>query len=184
MKDKLSFGLSGNPSPVTYARLELASQRFHTRKGESLGQGLHVDGELGATLHQGSPTWQVRLSGGADRNRLAAGLPADLLATVLSPFSTVESLIPKRFSTLGVGSTLRLGQAGGPVRRMNGFIDVWVGRQWPSKELAYSLRMAAALPVLSAGEFRLEVSYSNVQNGITGAGKSYRGIALRYRHDF
>jgi hypothetical protein len=67
---------------------------------------------------------------------------------------------------------------------MNGFIDVWVGRQWPSRELAYSLRMAAALPVLSAGEFKLEVSYSNVQNGITGAGKSYRGIALRYRHDF
>lgn len=184
MKDKLSFGLSGNPSPATYARVELAGQHFHTRKGEALGQGLHVDGELGTTLLQGSPTWQVRLSGGADRNRLAASLPAELLVTVLSPFSTVESLIPKRFSTLGVGSTLRIGQATGPSRSMNGVIDVWVGRQWPSKELAYSLRMAAALPVLSVGEFKLEVSYSNVQNGITGPGKSYRGIALRYRHDF
>lgn len=184
MKDKLSFGLSGNLSPASYARVEFAGQHFHTRKGEALGQGVHVDGELGATLLQGSRTWQVRMSGGADRNRLATSLPAELLATALSPFSTVESLIPKRFSTLGVGSTLRIGQAGGPARSMNGFIDVWVGRQWPSRELAYSLRMAAAFPVLSAGEFKLEVSYSNVQNGITGAGKSYRGIALRYRHDF
>lgn len=180
MKDKLSFGLSGKPSPMTYARVELASQRFHTRKGDALGHGWHGEGELGATLRQGSPVWQVRLSGGADRNRLAASLPAELLGTTLSPFSTVESLIPRRFSTLGVGSTLRIGQA----RSVNGFIDVWVGRQWPSRELAYSLRTAAALPVLSVGEFKLEVSYSNVQNGITGAGKSYRGVALRYRHDF
>lgn len=183
-KDKLSLGFSGNPSPMTNARLELASQRFETRKGDALGRGLHVEGELGALVLQASPSWHVRLSGSADRNRLAASLPSELVGTVLPAFSTVESLIPKRFSTLGVGSTLRIGQSDGPARTVNGFVDVWVGRQWPSSEVAYSLRMAAALPVRSAGEFRLEVSYSNVQNGITGAGKAYRGIALRYRHDF
>jgi tetratricopeptide (TPR) repeat protein len=183
-KDKLSFGLSGNPSLTTNARLEFASQRFETRNGDALGRGFHVEGELGALVLPASPIWHVRLSGSADRNRLAESLPPDLVGTVLSPFSTVESLIPRRFSTLGVGSTLRIGQVDGPARSANGYVDVWIGRQWPSKELAYSLRMASVLPVQSAGEFTVEVSYSNVQNVITGAGKSYRGIALRYRHEF
>ena len=137
-KDKLSFGISGNPSPMTNARFELAGQRFHTRKGDALGSGVHVEGELGATLLQGSPLWQVRLSGSADQNHLAENLPPGLAGTVLSSFSTVESLIPKRFSTLGTGSTLRFGKSEGPERGSNGFIDVWAGRQWPAKEIAYS----------------------------------------------
>jgi tetratricopeptide (TPR) repeat protein len=183
-KDKLSFGLSGNPSLMTNARVELASQRFQTRKGDALGRGIHLEGEIGAVVLQGSPTWQVRLSGSADRNQLADSLPPDMVGTVLPPFSTVESLIPKRFSTLGAGSTLRIGQADGPGRGANGFVDVWVGRQWPANELAYSLRVAAALPVRSAGEFKIEAYYSNVQTYVTGTGKSYRGIAVGYRHDF
>ncbi|MDP3708512.1 MAG: tetratricopeptide repeat protein [Polaromonas sp.] len=183
-KDKLSFGLSGNPSSMTNARVEFASQRYQTRKGDALGRGTHLEGEIGAVVLQGSPTWHVRLSGSADRNQLAASLPPDLVGTVLSPFSTVESLISKRFSTLGAGSTLRIGQADGPGRGANGFVDVWVGRQWPANELAYSLRVAAALPVRSAGEFKLEGYYTNVQSSVTGSGKSSRGIAVGYRHEF
>lgn len=183
-KDKLSVGLSGNPSPTTNARFELAGQRFQTRQGDALGSGLHLESEIGATLLQGSPIWQVRLSGSADRNRLAANLPSSLVGAALSPFSTVESLIPKRFSTVGTGSTIRFGQFDRPSRGANGFIDVWVGRQWPSNEAAYSLRAAAALPVRSAGEIKIETWYSNVQSGVTGSGKSNRGIAVGYRHEF
>lgn len=183
-KDKLLFGLSGNPSPRTNARVEVAAQRFQTRSGDTLGKGIHVEGEIGAVALQGSPNLQVRLSGSADRNQLAASLPPGLAGTVLSPFATVESLIPKRFSTLGAGSTLRIGQSYGPDRGANGFFDVWVGRQWPSRERAYSLRMAAALPVRTAGEFKLEAYYSNVQTGVASSGKSYRGIAVGYRHEF
>lgn len=183
-KDKLSFGISGNPSPMTNARFELAGQRFHTRKGEALGRGLHVEGEVGATLIQGSPFWQVRVSGGADHNHLAENLPPGLAGTVLSTFSTVESLIPKRFSTLGTGSTLRFGKSDGPERGSNGFVDIWVGRQWPAKEIAYSLRASVALPVRTGGEFRLEAYYSNVQNGVSGTGKSNQGVTAGYRHEF
>lgn len=183
-KDKLLFGLSGNPSPRTNARVEVAGQRFQTRSGDYLGKGLHVEGEFGGVVMQGSPTLQVRLSGSADRNRLAASLPPGLAGTVLSQFSTVESLIPRRFSTLGAGSTLLIGQAYGPDRGANGLVDVWVGRQWPSRERAYSLRVAAALPVHSAGEFKLEAYYSNVQTGVASSGRSYRGIAVGYRHEF
>ena len=183
-KEKLSLGLSGNPSPMTNARVEVASQYYQTRSGDVLGRGVRFEGEVGAVLLQGPKTWQVRLSGSADRNELAASLPSDFVGMGLSRFSTVESLIAESFRTLGAGTTLRIGSADGPVRGANGFVDVWCGRQWPANELAYSMRLAAALPVGSADEFRLDAYYTNVQNGLTGAGKSSRGIALGYRHEF
>lgn len=181
-KSRLSFGLSGHPSPLTHARVEIAAQRFETRQGDALGQGLRLEGELGAVLRQAAPHWQVRLSGSVDRNQLQASLPASLSGTGLSPFATVESLLAPRFSTIGVGSTLRFGTPDG--RALHGFADVWLGRQWPANEIAYSLRVGASVPVQLAGTVELEAHHVNVQNGVTGPGKSTRGIALGYRHAF
>ncbi|MDP2263721.1 MAG: tetratricopeptide repeat protein [Hydrogenophaga sp.] len=183
-KDRLSFALSGNPSSTTHARVEWAMQRFQTREGASLGRGLRLEGEIGAELVAGSPSWHVRLSGSADRNRLAGGLPASLVGTSLSPFATVESLLSPRFSTLGVGSTLRLGQMDGAEREPHGFVDFWLGRQWPASELAYSLRLGVGVPVQSAGLIQLEAHHINIQNSVTGAGKSAQGISMGYRHAF
>jgi tetratricopeptide (TPR) repeat protein len=183
-KHRLSVGLSVQPSPSTYARLEMAAQRFQTREGDALGRGFRLEGEWGAVLRQGSPIWQVRLSGSTDRNQLEGSLPSSLVGTSLSPFSTVESLLSRRFSTLGVGSTLRVGQADGADRAPHGFVDVWAGRQWPANELAYSLRVGAGVPVRATGSVKLEAHYINVQNGVTGSGKSSQGISLGYRHGF
>lgn len=183
-KDRLSFALSGNPSPATHARVEWAIQRFQTREGASLGRGLRLEGEIGAELKTGSPSWHVRLSGSADRNRLAGSLPASLVGTSLSPFATVESLLSPRFSTLGVGSTLRLGQVDGAEREPHGFVDFWLGRQWPASELAYSLRLGVGVPVQSAGRIQLEAHHINIQNSVTGSGKSAQGISMGYRHAF
>lgn len=183
-KHKLSVGLSVQPSASTYARLELAAQRFQTREGDALGGGFRLEGEWGAVLLQGSPGWQVRVSGSTDRNQLEGSLPSPLLGTSLSPFSTVESLLSRRFSTLGVGSTLRVGQADGADRALYGFVDVWLGRQWPANELAYSLRVGAGVPVWASGTVQLEAHHINVQNGVTGSGKSSQGIAVGYRHGF
>jgi hypothetical protein len=124
------------------------------------------------------------LSGSTDRNQLEGSLPSYLVGTSLSPFSTVESLLSRRFSTLGVGSTLRVGQADGADRAPHGFVDVWVGRQWPANELAYSLRVGAGVPVRATGSVQLEAHHINVQNGVTGSGKSSQGISLGYRHGF
>lgn len=183
-KSRLSVGLSGQPSALTYARVEIAAQRFETRQGDALGHGLRLEGEAGAVLRQASPRWQVRLSGSVDRNQLEASLPASLSGTGLSPFATVESLLAPRFSTLGVGSTLRFGAAQGLGRESHGFVDVWLGRQWPANEIAYSLRLGASVPVQTAGTVELEAHHINVQNGVTGSGKSTQGVALGYRHAF
>jgi hypothetical protein len=87
-----------------------------------------------------------------------------------------------RFSTLGVGSTLRFGQTQGSERRAFGLVDGWVGKQWPANERAYSLRAALSVPVLSAGQFRAEAFYTNVQGGVSS--QANRGVSVWYRHEF
>ena len=112
-KDKVSLGLSGNLTELTYARVEMARQNFNTRKGDALGHGYRAEGEVGTTVLKSLPAWQMRVSGSSERNRLVDRLPAYLAGPVLSASQTVEGVLSPRFSTLGVGATLRFGQTRG-----------------------------------------------------------------------
>ncbi len=181
-KDKVSLGLSGNLTELTYARVEVARQNFNTRQGDALGHGYRAEGEVGTTVLKSLPAWQMRVSGSSERNRLVDRLPAYLAGPVLSASQTVESVLSPRFSTLGVGSTLRFGQTQGSERRAFGLVDGWVGKQWPANERAYSLRAALSVPVLSAGQFRAEAFYTNVQGGVSS--QANRGVSVWYRHEF
>ena len=181
-KDKVSVGLGGNLTDVTYARVELAGQHFNTRNGDALGRGYRAEGEIGTKISKSLPTWQVRISGSSEKNQLADRLPANLLGSVLSPSQTIENVLAPRFSTLGVGSTVRFGQSEGGERRAHGLIDAWVGRQWPANDVAYSLRAALSMPVSRAGQVRVEAFYTNV-SGAQSALAS-RGIGVLYRHEF
>jgi len=181
-KDKVGVGLNGSLSESVYARAELAGQRFNTRQGEKLGQGARLEGEIGTRLSKGSPAWQLRLSGSTERNRLVDSLPASLQPLAASPSQAVDGILSSRFSTLGVGATLRSGQGEGMERRPQGVVDGWVGRQWPANELAYSLRAGMRLPVASAGQVRFEAFYTNVQGGVSS--QANRGVGVWYRHEF
>jgi tetratricopeptide (TPR) repeat protein len=181
-KDKVAVGLNGSLSESVYARAELAGQRFNTRKGEKLGQGARLEGEIGTQLSGGSPAWQLRLSGSTERNRLVDSLPASLQPLAASPAQAVEGILSSRFSTLGIGATLRTGQGEGMERRLQGVVDGWVGRQWPANEQAYSLRAGMRLPVASAGQVRFEAFYTNVQGGVSS--QANRGVGVWYRHEF
>jgi polysaccharide biosynthesis protein PelB len=181
-KDKVAVGLGGKLTDLTYARVELADQHFSTRNGEALGRGYWVEGEIGTTLSKGSPTWQVRVSGSSEKNQLVDRLPVNLLGSVLSPSQTVESVLSRRFSTLGLGTTLRFGQSEAVERRLHGQIDGWVGRQWPANDIAYSLRASLFFPVSKAGQIRMETIYTNVQGGQST--QANRGIGILYRHAF
>jgi polysaccharide biosynthesis protein PelB len=181
-KDKVAVGLGGNLTVLTYARVELADQHFRTRNGDALGRGYRVEGEIGTTLFKGSPTWQVRVSGSSEKNQLEDRLPANLLGSVLPPSQTVEGVLSRRFSTLGLGSTLKFGQPDGTGSRLHGQIDGWVGRQWPANDIAYSLRAALSLPVSKAGQIRLETFYTNVQGGQST--QANRGVGILYQHAF
>ncbi len=181
-KDKISAALSGNLTDLTFARVELAGQHYKTRNGDALGHGYRVEGEIGTTVFKSSPAWQMRISGSSEENQLADRLPAYLLGTVLPSSQIIENVVASRFSTLGVGTTLRFGQAEGMARSTHGLVDGWVGRQWPASELAYSLRAALRIPVSSAGQVRFEAFYSNVQS--VQSARANRGIGVWYRHEF
>jgi tetratricopeptide (TPR) repeat protein len=180
-KDKVSVGLSGNLTDLTYARAEVARQNFNTRKGDALGHGYRVEGEIGTTMFKSIPAWQMRVSGSSEKNQLVDRLPAYLTGQALPASQTVESVLSPRFSTLGLGSTLRFGQPDGE-RRVSGLVDGWFGRQWPANDRAYSLRAALKVPVSSAGQVRAEAFYTNVQGGVSS--QANRGIGVWYRHEF
>ncbi len=177
-KDKAALSLSASPSEATYARMELAGQRFNTRSGDTLGNGWRLEGEAGVTLLKSNPAWRLRLSGSTEENRLADQLPPALAASLQLPPSSVQSVLSPRFSTLGVGATYRYGQPGGA----QGTLDGWVGRQWPANERAYSLRAGVSVPVKRAGQIRLEGFYTNVQGGVST--QANRGLGVWYRHEF
>ncbi|MDB5777781.1 MAG: hypothetical protein JWP93_146 [Polaromonas sp.] len=181
-KDKVSVGLGGNLTDQAYGRLELAAQHFNTRQGDSLGRGHRLEGELGTAVSSRWPGWQARISGSTEKNQIAGSLPAYLLGPVLPAGQTVEGVLSPRFSTLGIGTTLRFGPPEGGERRVHGLVDAWVGKQWPASERAYSLRAALSLPVASAGQIRAEAFYTNVQGGVSS--QANRGMGVWYRHEF
>lgn len=181
-KDRLAAGLSANLSSASYARIELALQNFHTRKGAPLGHGNRVEGEVGGTVYSGSPVWLARVSGSAERNRLVDDLPPGLTGGVLSPFQTIDSVLARRFRTFGVGSTLQLGGPDGPQRRLRGALDAWVGKQWPANELVYTARLVVAIPVTPLSDVRLEASYGDVKSIFQA--QATRSATVWYHHDF
>jgi predicted Zn-dependent protease len=181
-KDKVAIGLSGKPSEASYARVELAGQRFNTRSGDKLGEGYRIEGEFGGTPFKSAPAWQMRVSGSSEKNRLVDRLPPSLAASLQLPPTAVENVLSPRFSTLGVGATYRYGAPEGAQRRTQGVVDGWVGRQWPANEFAYSLRAGVSVPVTDAGQVRLEGFYTNVQGGVST--QANRGVSIWYRHEF
>lgn len=181
-KDKLAVGVSVNLTDSEYARVELAGQHFHTRSGATLGSGYRVEGELGSTIFKKIPIWQVRLSGSLEKNRLTDRLPAELLGSALAPSASVDSVLSRRFSTLGVGTTIGFGHKDGLERSPYGLIDAWVGRQWPGNDFAYNLRISMGRPIFGPDQLSVEGFYTNVQ--AEQSGSANRGIGVMYRYQF
>ncbi|MBS3911061.1 MAG: tetratricopeptide repeat protein [Hydrogenophaga sp.] len=182
MKDKLAFTLSGKLGEPSYGRIELAAQRFSTRQGTPLGRGERVEFELGTRPAASLPGWNMRVSGSAERNRLEPALPAALVGSVLSPMLSVDSIVAKRFSTLGVGTTLRWGEHDPIKRQMHGLLDAWFGRQWPASEQAYNARAVVSIPLAQKGMLDLEAYYSTVQSDFSS--KANKSVRVGYRLAF
>lgn len=183
-KDKLAAGVTVNLTDFDYARVELAGQHFHTRSGTTLGSGYRFEGELGSTVFKKIPIWQVRLSGSLERNDLANQLPAELLGRVLSPSTTIDSVVSPSFSTVGVGTTIGFGHKDGLERKPYGLIDAWAGRQWPGNEFAYNLRVSMGRPILGPDQVSVEGFYGTNVQGRGTSGTANSGIGLMYKYQF
>lgn len=181
-KDRLGGALTADLGNSRYARLDLASQRYATRRGERLGSGYRIEGEMGALLFRQGPSLQARVSGSWEQNRLAARLPAALGGVTLPDSASVADAIPARFGWAGAGATLAFGDQSAMPRRMYGSIDALVGKQWPDRSAAHSVRAMLGVPLATGGVLRTEAFHSNVQGGVGAAGN--RGIRLSYEHTF
>lgn len=183
-KDKLSGALTFDLDNSRYARLELAGQHYATRRGSQLGSGYRMEGELGATVFKRDPLlMQLRLSGSWERNRLAARLPRDLGNFFIPPASAaVGDVIPARYGWLGVGSTAFFGNQDNVPARLHGQIDAVLGKQWPERSFAHSLRGVISLPLTARDTLRFEAFHSNVKGGVATAAS--RGIRFSYQYQF
>lgn len=182
IKDRAAFSVNTQWGTGSYGRLELASHQFHTRQGAALGRGAKTEFELGTRVREQWPQWQMRVSGSAERNRLETSLPASIAGTTLSPDLAVDSIVARRFSTLGVGTTWRFGNSDPLQRQVHGYLDGWTGRQWPASERAYNMRASVNLPVGRSGTVDFEAYYSTVQSQFSS--RPNRAVRVAYRQRF
>ncbi len=182
-KDKISMGLSAQMTQQLLLQLDIEGHRYNTREGTNLADGYKVNFTLGHNLLMGDPSWQVRLHGAWESNRLEAHLPFELTSTFHSSSATVEDIVTPKYGTLGIGTTFRYGMP------EQGFIshpfilaDIWTGWVWPDNALAYNLQIAAGLSVFGPDVLSINAFYGNTQGGRTD--QAYRGIGIQYEFRF
>lgn len=178
-KHRVAYSMNTRFGASAYGRVELASQRFETRQGTSLGRGARMEFEAGTRVLDKWEQWLVRVSGSAERNRLASSLPASIKGVDVSPLLAVDSVVASRFSTLGVGTTWRFGNSDPLARQIHGYLDGWTGRQWPADERAYNARAVINLPVGRLSRLELEAYYSTVQSAFSS--KPNRSFRISYQ---
>ena len=182
-KDTILFGLSAQLPQQTFFHVDVDGHRYETRGGSNLGKGYKVQMILGRSLLSGFQDWQVRLQGSWESNQLAAALPSDLSGLLSPSLSNVQTLIPKKFALMGIGTSFRYGPSDqGVLRRPFILVDAWVGGVWPANDLGYNGRLSMGTSlfgpdILSAGAF-----YSNVQGGRTD--QAFAGVGLLYSFRF
>ncbi|MCO6426843.1 tetratricopeptide repeat protein [Nitrosomonas communis] len=178
-KDIILFNVSTQLTRQTFMSLDIDAHRYLTRERSTLGKGYKLQGILANSLLTGIQDWQIRLQGTWESNDLAGTLPSELTGLFAAPVADVETLITKRFGTMGAGTTFRYGPSDqGVLRRPFFLADAWTGWVWPNNVLGYTGRIGVGISllgpdILSAGAF-----YSNIQGGKTD--QAFKGIGLQY----
>jgi hypothetical protein len=163
----------------SFFQLDLDGHRYLTRQGTLLGDGYKTSAILGYTVLKTMPTWQVRLQGSWESNSLKGNLPPELATSLLSPSANMETIVPKAYGTMGVGTTFRYGPSEPEIpRRPYLFVDAWVGWAWPSNVLAYNGRAGVGISLFRADVLSVGAFYGNVQGGQANA--AYQGIGVQY----
>ncbi|WON73993.1 tetratricopeptide repeat protein [Nitrosospira sp. Is2] len=182
-KDTILLGVSAQLSQQTFFNVDIDGHRYASRDGGSLGKGYKLQMILGHSLLRGIQDWQIRLQGSWENNQLAATLPSDLSGLLSPSLSNVQTLIPKKFALMGIGTSFRYGPSDqGVLRRPFILADAWVGGVWPANDLGYNGRLSMGTSlfgpdILSAGAF-----YSNVQGGRTD--QAFAGVGVQYSFRF
>ena len=182
-KDTILFGLSAQLPQQTFFHVDVDGHRYETRGGSNLGKGYKVQMILGRSLLSGFQDWQVRLQGSWESNQLASTLPSDLSGLLSPSLSDVQTLIPKKFALMGVGTSFRYGPSDqGVVRRPFILADAWVGGVWPANDLGYNGRLSMGTSLFGPDILSVGAFYSNVQGGRTN--QPFAGVGVQYSFRF
>jgi hypothetical protein len=178
-KDKLSLTLSTKLTQQSFFQVGVDGHRYLTRQGSLLGVGYKVETILAYTLLRASPTWQVRLQGSWESNRLQDTIPAELRSSLLSPSANMETIIPKSYGTVGVGTTFRYNLSEQDIPRQPYLlVDFWAGWAVPANVLTYNGRIGAGISLFKADVLSVGAFYGNVQGGQPNT--AYQGIEAQY----
>jgi hypothetical protein len=182
-KDKLSLILSTKLTRQSFFQFGIDGHRYLTRQGSLLGDGYKTEAILGYTLLRANPTWQVRLQGSWESNRLEDTIPAELRSSLLSPSVNMETIVPKSYGTMGVGTTFRYNLSAQDIPRQPYLlVDCWAGWAVPANVLTYTGRVGAGISLFKADVLSVGAFYGSVQGGQPNT--AYQGIEARYTMRF
>jgi predicted Zn-dependent protease len=179
VKDKISLLMTTRLTRQSFFQFDIDGHRYLTRQGSVLGDGYKTSAILGYTLLRASPTWQVRLQGSWESNWLKNDLPTELSRAFASPYANMETIVPKSYGTVGIGTTLRYNLTGQEIPRQPYIlVDSWVGWAMPSNVLAFNGRAGLGISLFKADVLSLVAFYGNVQGGQPNT--AYQGIEAQY----
>jgi hypothetical protein len=182
-KHFLSVGSTANLTDWEFVRTKLELHRYQTRGNDWLGKGYGAELALGHIFLQELPRWHIELRGSWEKNQLRADVPPELVPSVLSPLTEIDTIIPPDYRSLGIGSTLQYGSSdSGPKRNMQVVLDTWGGWLWPADEPSYNVHLSVGTSIFSRDMLSLDTFYANALNGVSN--QAYQGIGVSYRYHF
>jgi hypothetical protein len=182
-KHFLSVASTVNLTGWEFVRTKLELHRYQTRGNDKLGTGYGAELALGHILLQELPRWHIELRGSWEKNQLRADVPSELVPSVLSPMTEIDTIIPPDYRSLGIGSTLQYGSSdSGPKRNMQVVLDTWGGWLWPADEPSYNVHLSVGTSIFSRDMLCLDTFYANALNGVSD--QAYQGIGVSYRYHF
>lgn len=177
VKDRLSISTLYNITSSDYARLRLGLHRYYTRERSRLAEGYGIGAEIGHFLLRQNPSWQIRLQTSIEDNSLSKELPSELEG-ILPASATVGTLVPDKFSMMGIGTTLIQGIPLGEAGNYSGFADAWTGWVWPANAFGFNLQVGLGQSISGNDQLALSAFYANTAGGRTE--NAYSGVKVQY----
>jgi predicted Zn-dependent protease len=179
-KDTILLGVTSQLAHPLFFNVEVDGHRYSTREGNTLGKGYKVQSIVGASLvSSGNHNWQVRMQGSWEDNQLASTLPVELVGLLGAGKEQIETLIPRKFGMLGLGTAIRIGSPDQTMlRRPFLLVDAWSGWVWPANAIGYNGRVSAGISLFGPDILSVGAFYSNVQGGRTN--QAFTGVGVQY----
>jgi predicted Zn-dependent protease len=187
VRDRINAQIEYQLDPRLSVFLSAERHRYQSLGGSTLAHGNTFNFSTNYRLLGGSTQWLVGGSAAWEANNVVDRIPDDL-QPLLSPQVSPESLVPDKYSDIGLSMYLGRGQllstypmAASPLSASpRWFTDLWVGYIEPESTIGVAARAGIGTSLFGGDELGLTAAYDDRLNRIAGGGPSYQ-IQLYYR---